>query len=218
MSVSSIPQDVRTRLWGKAAGRCQYRGCNTPLWIDGLTKAEFNSSYLAHIIADKPNGPRGDVELSTKLSKDISNIMLLCDVHHRLIDKQDVEGHPVELLKEMKAEHEKRIALITAMDVDRESHIVLFGANIGNHGTPLNINEVYPALKKEQRYPASETPIALNLDNSLFKDEDEFFWTVESANLQKQYKEKIEFLLSTHNVKHLSLFGMAPHVYCNIQV
>src|SRR5690606_22049159 len=116
MSVSSIPPDVRTRLWGKAAGRCQYRGCNTPLWIDGLTKAEFNSSYLAHIIADKPNGPRGDAVLSPQLSKDISNIMLLCDVHHRLIDKKDVAGHSIELLKEMKAEHEKRIALITAMD------------------------------------------------------------------------------------------------------
>lgn len=210
MSVSSIPPDVRTRLWGKAAGRCQYRGCNTPLWIDGLTKAEFNSSYLAHIIADKPNGPRGDAVLSPQLSKDISNIMLLCDVHHRLIDKKDVAGHSIELLKEMKAEHEKRIALITAMDTDRESHIVLFGTNIGDHSSPLNLNEVYPAMKKEQRYPASENSIALNLDNSLFKDEEEFFWTVERANLQKQFKEKIEFLLTSHNVKHVSLFGLAP--------
>lgn len=210
MSVSSIPQDVRTRLWGKAAGRCQYRGCNKPLWMDDLTKVEFNSSYLAHIIADKPDGPRGDAELSPGLCKDINNIMLLCDVHHRLIDKQDVDGHPVELLNEMKAEHEKRIALITAMDMDRESHVVLFGTNIGNHGSPLNVNEVYPALKKEQRYPASNVPIALSLDNSLFKDEDEFFWTVESRNLQKQFKEKIEFLLSSHSVKHVSLFGLAP--------
>lgn len=210
MSESNIPPKVSTRLWGKAAGRCQYRGCNKPLWIDGLTKFEFNSAYLAHIIADKPNGPRGDVEWSDKLGKDISNIMLLCDVHHRLIDKQDVEGHPVELLREMKEEHENRIALITEMDADRESHIVLFGTNIGGHSSPLNLNEVYPAMKKEKRYPANRNPIALNLDNSLFKDEDEFFWTVERANLQKQFKEKIEFLLLSHSVKHVSLFGLAP--------
>lgn len=210
MSESSIPLKVSTRLWGKAAGRCQYRGCNKPLWIDEVTKFEFNSAYLAHIIADKPNGPRGDEKLSAELGKDISNIMLLCDVHHRLIDKQDVDGHPVELLREMKTEHENRIALITAMDMDRESHIVLFGSNIGEHSLPLNLNEVYPAMKKEKRYPANENPIELHLNNSSFKDDDEFFWEVESRNLQKQFKDKIEFLLAVHKVKHISLFAMAP--------
>ena len=210
MSVSSIPQEVRTRLWGKAAGRCQYRGCNKPLWVDELTKAEFNSSYLAHIIADSPKGPRGDIELSEKLAKEISNIMLLCDVHHRLIDKKDVDGHSVELLKEMKDEHEKRIALITKMDVSRKSHVVLFGTNIGSHKSPLNPDEIYPALKKENRYPANEFSISLNLDNSSFKDEDTFFWELESRNLQIQFKEKIVPLLSSHDVKHISLFGLAP--------
>lgn len=209
MSVSSIPPDVRYRIWGKAAGRCQYRGCNKPLWIDELTKAEFNSAYLAHIIADKPKGPRGDVKLSTLLNKDISNIMLLCDVHHRLVDIKDVGGHPVELLKEMKKEHEDRIELITEMDMDRETHVVLFGTNIGDHTSPLNKNSVYPALKIEKRYPAKADPIALNLDNSLFKDNDEFFWQMETKNLQSQFKEKIEPLLSK-KVNHFSLFAIAP--------
>jgi hypothetical protein len=209
MSVSTIPPDVRYRIWGKAAGRCQYRGCNTPLWIDGLTKAEFNRAYLAHIIADKPRGPRGDVTLSPLLGKEISNIMLLCDAHHRLIDIKDVDGHPVKLLQEMKKEHEQRIELITEMDMDRESHVVLFGTNIGDHSSPLNKNSVYPALKIEKRYPAQADPVSLNLDNSLFKDNDEFFWTVETKNLQQQFKEKIEPLLSK-NAKHFSLFGIAP--------
>lgn len=209
MSVSSIPPDVKFRLWGKAAGRCQYRGCNTPLWIDSLTKAEFNSAYLAHIVADKPDGPRGDVKLSPLLNKDIGNIMLLCDGHHRLIDKKDVEGHPVELLQEMKKEHEKRIELITEMDMDRETHVILFGTNIGDHSSALNKHSIYPALKLEKRYPAQADPIALNLDNSLFKDNDEFFWKVETKNLQNQFKEKVEPLLSK-NAKHFSLFGIAP--------
>ena len=94
MSVTSVPEKVRTRLWGKAAGRCQYEGCNKPLWIDELTKFEFNQSYVAHIIADKPGGPRGDTELSELLKADISNLMLMCDTHHRLIDKEDIAGHP----------------------------------------------------------------------------------------------------------------------------
>lgn len=105
MSVSYIPEKIKILLWGKTAGRCEYRGCNEPLWWDSLTQAEFNTSYIAHIIADKPGGPRGDEILSRKLKNELSNLMLLCDEHHRLIDKVNVEGHPAELLGEMKLEH-----------------------------------------------------------------------------------------------------------------
>lgn len=209
MSVSSIPEPVKFRLWGKAAGRCQYKGCNTALWIDSLTKCEFNSAYIAHIVADSPKGPRGDTQLSVKLAKDISNLMLMCDVHHRLIDKGDVAGHSKELLQEMKKEHEDRIELITSMDIDRQSYLVLFGTNIGDHSSPLNINSIYPALKAGHRYPAQKDPVELNLDNSLFKDEDEFFWQVEKTNLHKQFNAKIKPLLEKH-ANHISLFGIAP--------
>ena len=108
MSVTSVRSDVRTRLWGKAGGRCQYDGCNRPLWLDTLTKAEFNTSYIAHIVADEPGGPRGNALLSKRLKSDISNLMLLCDEHHRLVDKADVPGHPVDRLIAMKELHEKQ--------------------------------------------------------------------------------------------------------------
>src|SRR5207249_1098708 len=109
MSISYIPEKVKIRLWGKAAGRCQYEGCNEPLYIDTLTQAEFNLAYIAHIIADSPDGPRGHPVLSEQLKCDLSNLMLLCDPHHRLIDKHDIAGHPVERLREMKALHETRV-------------------------------------------------------------------------------------------------------------
>lgn len=57
MSVSYIPDNVRFRLWGKAAGRCEYEGCNERMWLDELTQFEFNVAYIAHIIADSPKGP-----------------------------------------------------------------------------------------------------------------------------------------------------------------
>src|SRR5580700_1073415 len=113
MSISYIPETVKIRLWGKAGGRCQYDGCNRPLWLDTLTKVEFNTSYIAHIVADEPSGPRGDALLSKQLKSDLSNLMLLCDEHHRLVDKADVSAHPVDRLIEMKELHEKRIELVT---------------------------------------------------------------------------------------------------------
>ena len=131
MSVSYIPENVKIRLWGKAAGRCQYEGCNEPLWYDDLTKAEFNSAYIAHIIADSPNGPRGHTILSEQLKSDLSNLMLMCDKHHRLIDKVDIAGHSIERLQAMKTAHEKRVELLSSILNDKRSHIVLYGARIG---------------------------------------------------------------------------------------
>lgn len=209
MSVSYIPAKVKYNLWGKSAGRCQYRGCNKPLYLDSLTKSEFNISYIAHIIADKPNGPRGDEVLSPLLGSDISNLMLLCDVHHRMVDINDVEGHTVELLKGMKLEHEERIELLSQMETDRQSYVVLFGANIGDNRSPLNMREIHPALKKEVRYPAQLHPITLSLENSLFKDEDEFYWKVELRNLRDQFKDKIKNGLGSYS-NHYSLFALAP--------
>ena len=76
MSITKIPERIKLLLWGKAGGRCEYEGCNELLWQDPLTKFEFNSAYIAHIIADKPKGPRGDVVLSKQLRFDLSNLRL----------------------------------------------------------------------------------------------------------------------------------------------
>ena len=71
MSSTDIPKRVLALLWGKSAGRCEFTGCNIPLCRDALTNEEFNNGQNAHIIADSPNGPRGDVEKSEQLKKDL---------------------------------------------------------------------------------------------------------------------------------------------------
>src|SRR5688572_16542865 len=114
MSISKIPDPVKWQLWGKAAGCCQYENCAKPLYLDSLTKAEFNIAYIAHIIADKPNGPRGHPELSKQLRADISNLMLLCDEHHRLIDRAQEKEHTIERLVHMKKTHEERVAKLVS--------------------------------------------------------------------------------------------------------
>ncbi|WP_254777628.1 SAVED domain-containing protein [Paenibacillus naphthalenovorans] len=196
-------------LWGKAAGRCQYRGCNELLHIDPHTKSLMNRSYIAHIIADSPGGPRGDKILSPKLAKDISNLMLLCDTHHRLIDVKDVDGHPVELLQAMKQEHEKRIELVTQIQEDRQSQIVLYGSNIGDHSYPISYERSVVALLPE-RYPADTRAIELGWKNSLYNDHEDDFWKIENENLKRQVQTKLIPLLSSGACRHLSLFALAP--------
>ena len=209
MSVSYIPQPTKLCLWGKAGGRCQYEGCNHPLYRDDVTQAEFNQAYIAHIIADKPSGPRGDPVLSEKLKNDLGNLMLLCDAHHRLVDIADVEGHPVERLRQMKEEHEKRMELLTSISPDRQSHIVLYGARIGEHDAPLTFQKAAAALIPD-RSPASPRPIELSLNNRSIGDAEEHYWEMESEHLRRQFRIEVKSRLRADDIRHLSVFGLAP--------
>ena len=210
MSVSYIPESVKLRLWGKAGGRCQYEGCSKALWRDELTGAEFNVAYIAHIIADKPNGPRGHSELSEKLSSDINNLMLMCDEHHRLIDKTDVQGHPAERLRSMKTSHEARIELLTSLQEDKKSHVLLYGANIGEHSGSLSWKKAAQAMIP-YRYPAESQAIELSLDNSAVEDHTDAFWDMERRNLQLHFNRKIKpRVAGSGDVENLSIFAFAP--------
>jgi len=209
MSVSYIPYSTRFILWGKAAGKCQYRGCNKSLFVDVLTKAEFNSSYIAHIVADVEDGPRGDKIRSPKLCKSLSNLMLMCDVHHRRIDKDDVNGHPESLLLEMKEEHEGRIEKVTDIKHDMQSHIVVYKSNVGIH-TPVVTYESVREHILPDYYPAMSSAIDLSLSNSTQKDSDPDFWKSEVKNLDDQFGEQLRPKLRKSEIKHLSLFAIAP--------
>ncbi|MEE3080399.1 MAG: SAVED domain-containing protein [Bdellovibrionota bacterium] len=211
MSQTSIPQPVKYFLWGKSAGRCQYRGCNKKLFEDPLKKSDHNTAYHAHIIGDSPKGPRGSEEKSEELAKDLTNLMLLCDSCHRRIDKTEKEIHTVEILLQMKKEHEDRINLITDIKVNESKHIFMYGANIGDHSSSfLSYDNSAQALLDDQSYPATNTPIELSLKNSSFKDKDELFWTIESQHLKNEFNSKIRPLISSGSVQNLGVFAIAP--------
>lgn len=209
MSVSYIPEWVKLCLWGKAAGRCQYEGCNQALYRDGTTKSEFNSAYIAHIIADKPDGPRGDPTLSHQLRQDLSNLMLLCDTHHRLVDKMDVEGHPATRLQEMKRAHEERNETLTSIAAERHSHILLYGAKIGQHDSHLSWKKAADAMVPT-RYPASAHAFEIGLKGSSFFDGEEAYWQIEREQLSRQFTAQLKPQFAAGTISHLSVFALAP--------
>ena len=168
MSFTSIPEKVKFHVWLYAGGRCQYPGCNEPLWKDTLTMRAMNKAYLAHIVADSPDGPRGDAVLSDQLKADPNNIMLLCDTHHRLIDKVAVDEHPAELLQQYKQEHEERIERQTSVHSSKRTLIVMLSTRVGHRRTDSIFSDeetqraVYP-----ERYPATSRGFHIKLDNVL---------------------------------------------------
>ena len=209
MSVTKIPERIKLLLWGKTGGRCEYEGCNELLWQDPLTKFEFNAAYIAHIIADKPTGPRGDPVLSRQLRFELSNLMLLCDRHHRLIDHEQVDEHSVERLSRMKEQHEQRIQFLTSLTENKHSHVLLYGANIGNHSSPVSWDRTTPALLPDY-YPAEKPAIELGMKNSSYVDNERDYWQIERENLQKLYSNKVKSRLMTGDINHISIFALAP--------
>lgn len=209
LSESKVPDSVKLLLWGKSAGRCQYRGCNAQIGIDSLTKSDFNAAYVAHIVADKPNGPRGDKVLSPKLNKSLSNVMLMCDSHHRLIDKIDVAGHPASLLNEMKKEHEERVLLQTMSGMEGKTHLILYGANVGEHTSGITFHDCRVALDTH-RFPAEASAIEIGLMNSATTDRDPTFWEKEVTNLEANFKSKVLPRLASGEIKKASVFARAP--------
>jgi len=209
MSHTTVPVSVKLQLWGRAAGRCQYDGCIKPLFLDDVTKIGLNGAYVAHIIADSLGGPRGDPVLSEQLKSDISNLMLLCDVHHRLIDKVDDAGHPVERLRAMKRQHEDRIEVATAVGPEKRSHVLLYGANVGQHASAVSFAKAALAMGPAW-YPAEARALELGMRNSAAVDHDPEFWRGEEQQLVRQFNAKVRPLLQSGESAHLSIFALAP--------
>jgi hypothetical protein len=212
MSVTSIPEKVKFHIWLRAGGRCQYPGCNEPLWKDTLTLAKMNRAYLAHIVADSVDGPRGDAVLSDQLKADASNIMLLCDTHHRLIDKIQVAAHPVDVLQRYKQEHEERIERQTSVHTSMRTLIVLMGARVGHRRGDgiLNDEEAQEAVSA-QRYPATDRGIHIKLNEVPVTERDASFWDLAKLSIERGLEQLARGEDPTGRpINHLSIFAIAP--------
>lgn len=209
MSKTAIHEKIRVRLWVKAGGRCQYEGCNKALWRDDLTFSDMNAAYIAHIVADSADGPRGDGNLSPKLAAELSNLMLMCDTHHRKIDREELAEHPVDRLHRMKEAHERRIETLTGLDASKASEILLYGANIGVQYPHVSYQRATEALVPH-RYPASSRGIALGMVNNSFEDREGEFWKIEAENLRRLYAQAVAPRLADGSAPHLSVFAIAP--------
>ena len=147
-----IPKKVQTHLWLRAGGRCEFRGCNKILYEDNVTQDPINGSNIAHIISWTETGPRGDKELSPRLAKDISNLMLTCPEHNHLIDEgENLEKYTVSFLREMKEEHERSIRELTSLAGQLPKRVIVLKSMI--HGQRPAITEKEEANALLPFYP-----------------------------------------------------------------
>ncbi|MEA3352477.1 MAG: SAVED domain-containing protein [Campylobacterota bacterium] len=207
-----INKKVEIGLWARAAGRCQFDGCNRILYKSPITQEQVNIAEKAHIYSFSEDGPRGwseELKENPEDLNEIENLMLMCHDCHKKID-QDQEGliYSADLLQQWKQEHELRIYNVSSITVNKKSHIVFFGSNIGDQKSPIQVNDVIPAMFPD-KYPVSVSPTLLSMNSSL-KDKDKLFWDVESQNLENNFRDMIQPKIVENNPSNFSLFAMAP--------
>ncbi|WP_372518492.1 HNH endonuclease [Candidatus Ruminimicrobiellum ovillum] len=207
MSKTTISQSKKELLYAKTAGFCQYPGCNVFVFEEPLTKnKKAKYGQIAHIIADSPNGPRGDIQLSKKLKNDISNLMVLCFNHHKLIDT-DVEGHSVEKLRKIKQLSEENIRNLLLHKECKKSYIVKYTANIGQQKICVNDEQIFRAVINKALNPINSNSIELGISNDPIVDRGQNeYWKIQKNILRENFKDKLENKLS----EHISLFAIAP--------
>ena len=90
------------RLFALSRNRCAYPKCETPIVHPSGTVV----GEVCHMKAQNNGGPRFDAHQSEEARHSFENLILLCSVHHRVIDDQPAT-YTVDLLAEMKEMHER---------------------------------------------------------------------------------------------------------------
>lgn len=206
-----IKKEVERLLWTRAAGRCQFNGCNRILYKSPITQERVNIAERAHIYSFSEKGPRGWGPFSTNKNRlnELENLMLVCHDCHKTID-QDKEGnrYPANLLLEWKKQHEKRIAIVTGICPQKKSHVVLYGAKIGDENSPLQPISAMEAMFPDW-YPAEESPINLSMLCS-YEDKTDAYWKTEANHLNSVFNRNIKPRIEESAPCHFSLFSLAP--------
>lgn len=110
-------------LFRVANGTCYFPSCPIPV-ITEVAGEHIVGVEIAHIYGAFPGSARFDPAQTDDDRRAFSNLILLCSVHHKLVDKVKPEDYPVELLQEWKsnnenAELDKKLTLgITEEDLE----------------------------------------------------------------------------------------------------
>ncbi|MBB4637489.1 SAVED domain-containing protein [Longimicrobium terrae] len=205
----TLPAGLQNELWARAAGRCEFRGCNELLYVDSLTHRHSNLGVISHIVAFSPKGPRGHETRSDLLQRDISNLILTCRTHGKIIDDRDkVADYPEELLLTFKREHEERIRMLTSIGPDARSHVLLVQAPIDGCGFSIDQARAFQALLPG--YPADESAEIIDLCGITLPASSRGFFPVLASALSQQLQAVLRRRPAGADIRSLSVFALAP--------
>ena len=117
-------------LWGKSANRCAISSCRRELVMD---ETETDDPSIigeeCHIIGKEDNGPRGNPEFPKEQRDLYNNLILLCNIHHKVIDDQE-QSYSIGKLKEIKKDHEEWVNNSLSIDETKMKADLIYSSYI----------------------------------------------------------------------------------------
>ncbi len=106
--MNELSEKTRLLLWTVARGLCSFDGCKKDLLVEDAGNRSL-IGQIAHIEARSKKGPRASSKSAKDEANTLDNLILLCPIHHKLIDDHPVE-YPAERIRQMKLAHERWVS------------------------------------------------------------------------------------------------------------
>ena len=200
-----LPPLSRLLVFVLSGGRCEFDGCNSYLLEHHLTLTEGNFGEIAHVVAFKPDGPRGREGVRPTDINDVNNLMLLCPRCHKLIDDQP-QRYTRKTLEEYKTRHERRIRHVTDLGPERSTSVVVFKAPIGGDTVGVPFDQIVEATSP--RYPRSREGVVIDLTQ--VADEGQAFTETAAQTIERRVCRLFEPGGEIEKSQHMSLFALGP--------
>lgn len=201
-----VPAKIRLFLFVRAAGRCEFDGCNRYLLEHHLTKVEGIFAQMAHIWAFSERGPRGRRGDRRKTVHSLSNLMLLCPQCHKLADDHP-EQYTVEVLQKYKKAHEGRVFLLTDMKHDRHTVALVLKAKVGGRTASVSLSEMQEAVAPQ--YLGSRDVVTVDL-TTIPDQAGDHYWRAGTEAIRAKACSLYEQSFESGPVRHVSVFALGP--------
>ena len=205
VSLRNVPSMERLFLFVRAGGRCEFDGCNRYLLAHPLTLIEGNFAEVAHIVAFRPDGPRGRTGARPLNIHSVANLMLLCPQCHKLIDDNPGQ-YTKRTLMEYKRKHEKWIKRVTSLGPDRKTSLIVVKSPIGKQPISIPFDHMLEAVSP--RYPISREGLEIDLTNLV--EEGTAVTEAAKQTIAARIARFFEPGGEWQHAGHVSLFALAP--------
>lgn len=166
---------------------------------------------MAHIVAFKAAGPRGDEAKSVFLDGKECNFLLLCHDCHRLIDHEGKYVYTEEQLITLKRTKEDEIRKVTETVASVKTNCIAYTAKIGEYMPSISNQEVRKAVIDDHMYPANHEPINMKSTDLGIGDNEEAFWNVEATRLCNLFRKMVyNGSEGAREIQNYSVFALAP--------
>jgi len=168
MSLTNPSQPTIKRLFAVSGNICAFPKCPLPL-VD--KESEKVTGRICHIKARNEGGARYDANQTSEERHGFENLVLMCPVHHDVIDS-DEESYTVERLLEIKANHEKRFQneqesddkMTTALIDNSQNFVNVSTSASQNQSGGQTANQIYNYLQTPESANAWERDIQAKRD------------------------------------------------------